>query len=392
MKYDVVVVGAGPAGSMAAKTLAEAGLSVVMLEKRQEIGDPVRCAEGVSKRGLKDLVEVDPRWIAADLKGSRVFSPDGASIVLSEEQSGGKTGYVLERKIFDRALAMEAACAGAEVMVKTRAQGLLKRDGMICGVSAMRSGETFQIEAPLVIGADGIESKVGRWAGIDTTLKLKDISTCAQFLVEDESINSNYCEFYFGNKIAPGAYAWLFPKGEKMANVGLGVLGSRSSGTGEPLRLLQEFVKSHLPRGKVMEMDVGGVPVAPQLEAMTTDGVMLVGDAAHQSDPLTGGGIITGMTAGVIAGEVAADAISRGDVKRASLRDYEDRWKEPNGNKLQRHYDLKEFFIRLTDEDLNNLLHSLTNEDTVKMDLRDMLKSLLKLNPKLLWGLRHVII
>jgi len=392
VKYDVVVVGAGPAGSMAAKTLAEAGLSVVMLEKRQEIGDPVRCAEGVSKRGLKDLVEVDPRWIAADLKGSRVFSPDGASIVLSEEQSGGKTGYVLERKIFDRALAMEAACAGAEVMVKTRAQGLLKRDGMICGVSAMRSGETFQIEAPLVIGADGIESKVGRWAGIDTTLKLKDISTCAQFLVEDESINSNYCEFYFGNKIAPGAYAWLFPKGEKMANVGLGVLGSRSSGTGEPLRLLQEFVKSHLPRGKVMEMDVGGVPVAPQLEAMTTDGVMLVGDAAHQSDPLTGGGIITGMTAGVIAGEVAADAISRGDVKRASLRDYEDRWKEPNGNKLQRHYDLKEFFIRLTDEDLNNLLHSLTNEDTVKMDLRDMLKSLLKLNPKLLWGLRHVII
>ncbi len=391
MKYDVLVVGAGPAGSMAAKTLAEAGLSVIMLEKRQEIGDPVRCAEAVSKRGLKDLVEVDPRWIAADLKGSRVFSPDGASIVLSEEQSGGKTGYVLERKIFDRDLAMEAARAGAEIMVKTRAQGLLKRDGKICGVSAIRSGDTFQIEAPLVIGADGIESKVGRWAGIDTTLKPKDISTCAQFLVEDESIDSNYCEFYFGNKIAPGAYAWIFPKGEKVANVGLGVLGSRSSGIGEPLRLLQEFMKSHLPRGKVVEMDVGGVPVAPQLEAMTTDGVMLVGDAAHQSDPLTGGGIITGMTAGVIAGEVAADAISRGDVKRASLRDYEDRWKEPNGNKLQRHYDLKEFFIRLTDEDLNNLLHSLMNEDTVKMDLRDMLKSLLKLNPKLLWGLRHVI-
>jgi digeranylgeranylglycerophospholipid reductase len=391
VKYDVLVVGAGPAGSMAAKTLAEAGLSVVMLEKRQEIGDPVRCAEAVSKKGLKDLVKVDPRWIAADLKGSRVFSPDGASIVLSEEQSGGKTGYVLERKIFDRALAMEAARAGAEVMVKTRAQGLLKRDGKICGVSAIRSGDTFQIEAPLVIGADGIESKVGRWAGIDTTLKPKDISTCAQFLVEDKSIDPDYCEFYFGNKIAPGAYAWIFPKGEKVANVGLGVLGSRSSGIGEPLRLLQEFVKSHLPRGKVVEMDVGGVPVAPQLEAMTTDGVMLVGDAAHQSDPLTGGGIITGMTAGVIAGEVAADAISRGDVKRASLRDYEDRWKEPNGNKLQRHYDLKEFFIRLTDEDLNNLLHSLTNEDTVKMDLRDMLKSLLKLNPKLLWGLRHVI-
>lgn len=392
MKYDVVVVGAGPAGSMATKTLAEAGLNVVMLEKRQEIGDPIRCAEAVSKSGLKDLVEVDPRWIAADLEGSRVFAPDGISIVLSEEQSGGKAGYVLERKIFDRALAMEAARAGAKVMVKTRAQGLLRSDGKICGVSAIRSGEAFRIEAPLVIGADGVESKVGRWAGIDTTLKPKDISTCAQFLVEDESIDPKYCEFYFGNKVAPGAYAWIFPKGENAANVGLGVLGSRSSGTGEPLRLLQEFMKSHLPRGKVIEMNAGGVPVAPQLETMTTDGVMLVGDAAHQSDPLTGGGIISGMTAGVIAGEVAADAISGGDVKRASLKDYEDRWKEPHGNRLQRHYDLKEFFIKLTDEDLNVLFHSLAGEDTVRMDLRDMLKSLLKLNPKLLWGLRHVII
>jgi len=391
LKCDLVVVGAGPGGSMAARTAAAAGLRVALLEKRQEIGDPVRCAEGVSKRGLKELVDVDPSWIAADIKGSRIFSPDGSSIVLSEEQASGKAGYVLERKVFDRGLAAEAARAGAQVMVKTRATALLRKDGKICGVSALRRSEALQIEAPLVIGADGVESKVGRWAGIDTALKPKDIEVAAQFLIQDPSIENDYCHFYLGNTIAPGAYAWIFPKGDGLANVGLGVLGSRSK-SGEPIRLLEEFARSHFAAGKILELDTGGVPVAPQLEDMTADGVMLVGDAAHQSDPLTGGGIINSMIAGTMAGKVAAEAISSGDASRARLQRYEDMWKETNGKRLQRHYHLKEFFIKLTDEDLNALLHSLEREDTSRMDLGEMLRALKKLNPRLLWGLRHMII
>jgi len=248
-----------------------------------------------------------------------------------------------------------------------------------------------KIEAPLVIGADGVESKVGRWAGIDTALKPKDIEVAAQFLVQDRSIEDDFCHFYLGNRIAPGAYAWIFPKGDKLANVGLGVLGSKSR-QGDPLRLLQEFVKSRLPDGKILEMDVGGVPVAPQLDAMTGNGVMLVGDAAHHSDPLTGGGIINGMVAGELAGGIAAKAMSSGDVSRDGLEAYEDQWKDLMGRQLQRHYELKEFFVKLTDDDLNALLHSLIREDTSKMDLRSMLRALLKLNPKLLWSLRGQII
>ncbi len=391
MKCDLVVVGAGPAGSMTAKVAAEAGLDVVMLEKRQEIGDPVRCAEGVSKAALKKLVELDPVWISAEVKGARIRAPDGTEIVMSEDRAGAEVGYVLERKVFDRALAQQAAEAGAKVMVKTRALGLLHEGGVPSGISAQFVGESLKIEAPLVIGADGVESKVGRWAGIDTALKPKDIETCAQFLLQDEKIDDEYCEFYLGNDIAPGGYVWSFPKGHSLANVGIGVQGSKAD-SGMPIRLLREFVKKQFPEGKVLEMMVGGVPVSGPIETTVADGVILVGDAARQSDPITGGGIINAMRAGVMAGEIAADQVPKGEVGKGELMIYEKRWRETIGKSISRNFAVKEFFVDLTDDDLNRLIHSLDGVNVAELDLKGLLKILLRQNPKLLLKLRHLIV
>lgn len=386
-QYDVIVVGAGPAGSIAAKTAAMKGLSVLMIEKRQEIGDPVRCAEGVSKVWLRKHIEPDHRWICADVKGSRIFSPDGTMIEMAEEIAGGEVGYVLERKIFDRALAYESAKAGAEVMVKTRATGLIIENGFVRGVRLMHLGEEREVRSKLVIGADGVESKVGRWAGIDTSLKPADLETCAQFLMSGTGIDQDYCYFYLGNEVAPGGYIWIFPKGKDLANVGIGILGSKS-GKKHAIDYLKEFVEQKFPDAKVLEIDVGGVPVSGSIERTIANGLMLVGDAARQSDPITGGGIITAMEAGKIAGEVAYEAVSRNDVSVSMLGMYEKRWRQTIGVEIDNSLIVKDLFISFTDKEIDSLAHSLEGVNFSSMSLVDLLYALFKANKKLLWDLR----
>ena len=359
--YDVLVIGAGPAGSIAAKTAAEKGLDVLLIEKRQEIGDPVRCAEGVNKEYLKKHVEIDKQWICADLKGSRIYAPDGTKIEMAEEIAGGEVGYVLERKVFDRALAEQAAKAGAEVRVKTRATGLIIEDDFVRGARLMHLGKEYDVRAKIVIGADGVESKVGRWAGIDTSLKPVDIETCAQYLVAGADINQEHCEFYIGSEIAPGGYIWIFPKGDGKANIGIGILGSKMGKfKPRPVDYLNAFLEKKFPDASIVEMVFGGVPVSGSIEKTSTNGLMLVGDAARQSDPITGGGILNAMDAGKIAGEAAYAAISAGDVSLEKLGEvYEKPWRATTGHDIDLSLIVKNCFINLTDEDLNSLAHSL---------------------------------
>jgi len=386
-RYDVIIVGAGPGGSITAKTCSEGGLDVLLIEKRQEIGDPVRCAEGVGKDALKKHIEPDNKWIASEVKGSMLIAPDGTEIKMSEDASSNmKVGYVLERKIFDRTLAQKAAMAGAEVMVKTRAIGLLRSNGMVTGIKAMYMGETHEIKTDIVIGADGIESKVGRWGGIDTSLKPGDIETGVQFLVSNID-PGEYNKFYLGEKYAPGGYQWIFPKGEHTANVGLGILGSKS-GNIRAISLLQRFLEIHMPQAKIVEMVVGGVPVSGPIKQTVTNGLMLVGDAARQSDPLTGGGITNAMDAGKMAGEVCIKAKEKGDYSVKTLKEYEDKWRATIGKELAKSLRVKNLLIKLTDEQLNQLAHSLKDTDSSKMELLSLLLVLFKKNPKLLWELR----
>ena len=385
--YDVVVVGAGPAGSMAAKTAAELGLNVLLVEKRQEIGTPVRCAEGVSRENIERFFEVDKKWIAAEVVGAKIYAPDKTEVVMSEEMAGNEVGYVLERKIFDRHVARLAAKAGAEVYVKTAVTDFERKNGAL-RVKLRKLGEEWEVETKILIGADGVESRIGRKAGIIKTLKMNEVESCTQYLMTGLDIDENYTYFYLGREVAPGGYAWIFPKGNGSANVGIGVLPKMAQKTAK--EYLDAFIEREGIEGKIVEVVAGAVPVYGEVETAVADNIMLAGDAAYHADPITGGGIANALAAGYYAGKVAAEAVERGDFSARFLKKYDELWKKDFGKRLSRNKKLQKKFLEMDDKTMNKLASAVAGKNLKEMSVAAIMKELLKAYPKLLWDLKDL--
>ncbi len=346
--YDVIVVGAGPTGSTAARFAAAGGASVLVLEKDRDVGYPVRCGEAVSHEGVVQFIEPDPRWIAATVSKFRIVVPNGNSIVPRLDG----IGYVLERRIFDYELAKVAAREGAEIVTKAYAYDLIKSNGEVAGVRALVKDQKVDLRAKIVIGADGVESRVGKWAGIDTTCHIRDMESCAQMTLTGVTVDEGILDFYLGEKIAPGGYLWVFPKGKDSANVGIGI-SVECAKQKAAIRWLEEFVEKKYPNAAVLTRIAGGVPCAKTCDEIVKGNVMLVGDAAHQVNPVSGGGIISGMIGGMIAGQVAAEALEKDD--RSHLKEYEKRWHKRLGWRHEVFYRIKEVIYEFSDETLNKL-------------------------------------
>jgi digeranylgeranylglycerophospholipid reductase len=391
-EYDIIVVGAGPAGSTAAYSAAKSGASVLVLDRRRELGVPVQCGEALSEDVLHELgIKPDLRWALNRTNAVKIVSPGGIEIRIAE-RPGGKTGYILDRKIFDKFLAIRAAEAGADVLAGAFVYGLVKENGRPAGVKVSLPGQRMEIRCKVVVAADGVASRVAKWAGMQTVLGLDDIETCAQFqMVGVKPEASNQLEFYLGSKISPGGYAWVFPKGENRANVGLGVLASRAQH--RPIEYLKRFVERmpSLRRGKIVEINAGGVPVCGPLERTVKDGLLVVGDAARQVNPLTGGGIDCAMRAGTIAGEVAASAVSEGDTSEKRLEEYERRWRQVMEKRLKRYLKAKEVLLSFSDEEMDKLARALSKIEFERISLLDMLRALARTSPKLLWRMKGLL-
>lgn len=272
-----------------------------MIEKNQEIGTPVQCAEATSSRTFQTLeIKPSPNYIRSEIKGADIYAPDGTCGHL---EGGYAEGFILERKIFDKELAIQAANFGAEIMVKTKVKNLIKKENKVCGVIAKHMGNTIKIKADLVIVADGVESQVAQMAGLNTKQTPNTLCSCAQYEMVGLKTDPHYLKFYFGQQIAPKGYAWIFPKGENVANVGVGI----RSNTKTAYHFLKKFASSL--DATPVELNIGGVPVSGPVEKTYTNGLMVVGDAAGQVEPFTGGGIHITAHCGRIAGEVAAKAI-----------------------------------------------------------------------------------
>jgi digeranylgeranylglycerophospholipid reductase len=377
--YDVVVVGAGPAGSIAARTCAQAGLRVLLAEKRQEIGSPVRCGEAVGRETVEKFIPVDSSWVAAEIDTFSVSNPQGDTVVMPPLEHT----LVLERKTFDRELAFSAAQAGAEVLVKARATGLITNERGVAGVQLVVQGKPHEVRAPIVIGADGTEAQSTRWAGLKSIPQLRDYYTAAQYLMADIEVDPRICQYHLGWSLAPGGYAWVFPKGNQKANVGL-VMWVDPQERRSAIDYLNDFVAQRFPDRSILAQMVGGIPATNVLPEMVTGGYLAIGDAAHQSDPLTAGGITNGMHGGLFAAQTAIAALQLGDVSRKFLHRYEEQWDAEFGKLYRRLQRIRHAVLKVPEEKMSRMIHDAAQLDSRHMSLKDLFFIALRTHPQLL--------
>jgi digeranylgeranylglycerophospholipid reductase len=363
IQCDVLVVGAGPGGSMAARTAAENGVDVIFIEEHPVAGTPVYCAEGLSIGGIVDGgLEAVPPYVSQQITKARIVAPNGNTVDLTSDDW---TGYTLNREVFDRTLAENAEKAGAKLMTNTRATGVIMDGRRVVGVKAVHEGETVEFIAKVVVGADGHWSIIRRSAGLDRYFR--DYVTCAQYRLggldlEDPSVN----EFWMGEKYAPGGYAWVFPKSRDVANVGLGV---RVKHTKPPIEYLKDFIAQDLRfrNAKILSKGGGICPVSGTLERIVADGLMLVGDAAGQLIPMTGAGVHSAIEAGKMAGRVAAEAVKEGDVSARRLSAYSVEFDKYWGKRIRDSGRVVDMLDKFSDDDLNTLSEVINNEDVLAL-------------------------
>lgn len=312
MMYDAIVAGAGPAGSVTAMTVAQAGFRVLVLEKNASCRSP--CAGYVSRTINFELPE--NCIIQSKITAMRTYFPDMSFHDFQLD------GFVVDRPSFDTALAMKAQEDGSELKWNSPLVNLIP------GGVEFRGGKA---SGKIIIGADGVFSKTASLLGIEK----QKVAVCAQYHLKGIKPLPQTCEIFFDANRAPGGYVWIYPTGEDSAKVGVGVAGT---GLKSPRRYLDDFIReSHAaarPGGKIIEYVTGALPVSGLREKLVFGNVLLVGDSAGTADPVTGAGINNAVLSGEIAGRTIIEVLENNDP--AMLSQYERRIKRLLGKPLAR--------------------------------------------------------
>ncbi len=367
--YDIIIVGAGPAGSMAAYTAAKLGASVLLLEEHPEIGKPLTCAEGLSRSMVSNYLYVESAWISTELSGVIIGRPDGEEFKLKYPN----VGWIMDRKVFDAALAEKATSNGTTLKVSSRAIGT---EGNV--VIVEKSGRQIRYSYKFLIGADGIASNIGRWMGIDTRLNQYEIDPCAEYVIDNIEVDPQYAKLIIGDKYAPGAYAWIFPKSSNCANIGLALSPVKTKK--HPKYFLDRLVRQEFPEGKIKERIYSCIP-AKILKRFYGENFYLIGDAARFTDPLSGAGIANAIKSGVIAGRNAV-------LRLKGKKDYfKDEIKKEILNEIMFHYRVRKAYLKLIERDYSeifNISKRVFDGHTVSdINMRSLVKELLLSSPRL---------
>jgi geranylgeranyl reductase family protein len=338
---------------MAAKYAAKTGARVLMIEEHSTIGQPVQCAGLISTRAYEGC-EVPKTLSKHAVRGAHIHAPDGRVLCVDGKRT---MAYVVDRGELDGAMALEALKSGVASRVKTRFSGFRRQGGYLF-VTATSHGEPIEIKTRVLIGADGLKNIVGRLAGLE---RAQSVLTCAQAEVYSDVVDPDFVELFIGRDIAPGFFAWAIPT--QWSTIRIGLCSSEQS-----VKLLNPLIERVSPRStaSLVRFSAGAIPIGPP-SCTVTDGILIVGDAAGQVKPTSGGGIYPGTLCAKIAGAIAGQAVEQGDTSKSALLAYDKQWRLEVGRELVTGLRIREGLNRFSDDDLNYVIQAL--DDDQMMDI-----------------------
>jgi len=329
----VTVVGAGPIGLQIANNLKKEGFEVNAIEEHGVIGRPTNCAGLVSRTGLKELGIRFEDSIVNEIKGAKIFGPEGEKIEVKRKEI---VAYVLDRFKFDQLFYKEAKKIGLNLKTNTK---LLDIRGNTLFLESNGRGELMKSD--IVVGADGTSSTVRHIAG-------KEISK--EFFVHslqgkaDGNFDKRLVEIHFG-KFAPGFFAWIIPESETKARIGLGATAGQNID-----ELFKRFLIEKEIQASVYQKNSALIPIGPPLKPMLSEKIFLAGDAAFQTKATTGGGIVTGLEAANSCSKTIANHLKHG----SPLTDYEKNL-APITKELNMHWKIRSYINKLSNQKISSL-------------------------------------
>jgi len=359
MLYDVAIIGGGPVGSRVADRMAGMGYHAVVLEQKESLGGPV-CCTGIISRECVDTFGIDESVILRKANSARIYSPSGRLLSIRRRDF---QACIVDRPAFNSALAERARSRGVEYVLGTTVTDLMvESDGV--SIQAARWGEENAdcYQARAVVIATGSDLKMAHRMGL---AELGDFVTGIQ--AEVATVGVDEVEVYLGSQITPDYFAWLVPTRPQKGLVGL--LSRRS-----PWLYLKEFIASLCSQGKIApadpEFSYGLIPLKP-VERSYGERFIVVGSAAGQVKPTTGGGIYYGLLCADIAAESLHRALYEGDLSARNLARYEKAWRNRLGRELRIGHWARRFYEFLSDAQIERLFDITIEEGIAEKMLGD---------------------
>jgi len=353
-KADIIVVGGGPCGSFSALTAARLGAEVLVCEEHREIGVPKHCAGHLSIAGLERLgLRLPHEIIENEIKGAIFHSPSGKDFIIRRHSP---VTYVVNRELFDKHLSDLAMKSGVRYFLESRVKSLLFGSGFVVGVAVKEGGDEKRLASNVVIEAEGCSSTLLKKTGLQRLQGSMVVKAIQAEVDRVDEIDGDMVEVYLGRKYAPGFFAWIIPKSDTSAKVGL------ATWAGNPREYLRRFMKSHpvaskkLRKSNVTSLSIHPIPLGGPIPKTYSNGLLVVGDAASQVKPTTGGGVIVGLSCSKIAGEVAYEAVNNNDFSETFLSRYQSRWKELTGFDLAVMRQIRKLLNRLSDDRIDKII------------------------------------